>query len=92
MNLDEFRRSSLLKDLEVQAAQGEVRNLGLKGDLYQSQTNRQNAETNLITNPSFQEEPKVFSQKTQEYITQKNIEKAAQIQEELPKKQKYAEA
>lgn len=91
INLEELKRSSLLKDLEVQQAQGEVNNLRLKGNLYQSQINKQNAKTNSITNSTPKEEPR-FSPKTQEFITQKNIEKVAQIQEELPKKQKYAEA
>jgi len=87
VNLDEFARTSLLKNLEVKQAQGEVRNVGLKGDLYNSQINKQNAETNSITNPEQR-----LSPEAQKQIVKANIDRVTKIQEDLPKKQKYLSA
>lgn len=84
VSLDELARTSLLKNLEVDQAQGKVRNDSLKGDLYNSQINKLNAETNSITNPE-----QKLSPDAQKYIVKKNIDRVTEIQEGLPKKQKY---
>lgn len=82
VSLDEFARTSLLKNLEID-------NIGLQGNLLESQANKLNAETNAIQNKATSTTEQKLSPDAQKYITKKNIDRVTEIQEGLPKKEKY---